>query len=147
MTQEEKQLLLKDLCSRLPYGVKVTTTNPAVKIGVISGISIKNKISVETKDANIVFDCTEVKPYLRPLSSMTKEEKEEMHNLLSPEGTAIYKNDGIAVPINHFGEFIPYEFMGRIIQYLLEHHFDFMELIPKGLAIEAPEGMYNIKEQ
>ena len=81
MTQEEKELLLQDLCARLPYGVKVTTTNPAVKIGIISGISIKNKISVETKHANIVFDCTEVKPYLRPMSSMTEEEEKEYINI------------------------------------------------------------------
>ena len=74
---------------------------------------------------------------LRPMSSMTKEEREEMYNLLSPEGTAIYGNDGIALPLNHCGEFVSYEFMNRIIQYLLEHHFDFMGLIPKDLAIKV----------
>lgn len=68
MTQENKDLLLRDLCARLPYKVKVTTTNTAVKFGVISGISIENKISVRTKHADIVFNCTEVKPYLFPLS-------------------------------------------------------------------------------
>ena len=137
MTQEEKQLLLQDLSARLPYGVKVTTTNPAAEFGVMSGISIKGKISVETKYADIVFECTEVKPYLRPMSSMTEEEKEEMHNLLSPEGTAIYGCYGISVPMNHYGEFVSYKFMNNIIHYLLEHHFDFMGLIPKGLALEA----------
>lgn len=128
MTQEDKQLLLKDLCARLPYGVKVTTTNPAVKIGVISGISIKNKISVETKHADIVFDCTEVKPYLRPMSSMTKEEKEEYRNI---------DNLSYSCPIDY--AHIP---ASDRIDWLNKNMFDYRGLIEKGLALEALEGMY-----
>lgn len=145
MTQEDIELLLKDISARLPYGVICQVDDGAA--GLNDGKLVEIDISKELVrfDADYYWDAyiDDIKPYLRPMSSMTEKEKEEMHNLLSPEGTAIYKNDGIAVPINHFGEFIPYEFMGRIIQYLLEHHFDFMELIQKGLAIEAPEGMYN----
>ena len=118
----------------MPYGVKVTTTNPAVKIGIISGISIKNKISVETKDADIVFDCTEVKPYLRPLSSMTKEEYEELRK--------IDRYYGIA-PLSEINDWEPGY---KSIDWLLRHHFDYRNLIEKGLAIEATEGMYDIKE-
>lgn len=125
MTQEEKSLLLKDLSQRLLYGVKVTTTNPAVKIGIISGISIKNKISVETKDADIVFDCTEVKPYLRPLSSMTKEEYEELRK--------IDRYYGIA-PLSEINDWEPGY---KSIDWLLRHHFDYRNLIEKGLAIEV----------
>jgi hypothetical protein len=57
--------------------VEVATANPAVEFGVISGISIEYKISVRTKHADIVFDCEEIKPYLRPTSSMTEEEEKE----------------------------------------------------------------------
>ena len=125
MTQEEKELLLQDLCARLPYGVKVTTTNPAVKIGIISGISIKNKISVETKHANIVFDCTEVKPYLRPMSSMTEEEEKEYINI---------DNRSYSCPMAY--AHIP---ASARIDWFNAHHFDYRGLIEKGLAIGVTE--------
>lgn len=127
MTQEEKILLLRDLCARLPYRVKVKSSRRRE--------SVTLSLDVMT---DFHLGCS-VKPYLRPLSSMTEEEKKEMHNLLSPEGTAIYENNGISIPMNHYGDFVPYEFMNRIIQCLLKNHFDFMGLIPKGLAIEVTE--------
>lgn len=130
MTQEEKSLLLKDLSQRLPCGVKVTTTNPAVKIGIISGISIKNKISVETKDADIVFDYTEVKPYLRPISSMTEEEEDEFVSFTDTM-FRFGEDDSLCV--------LPLD----AISWLDKKMFDYRGLIEKGLAIEAPEGIYN----
>lgn len=151
MTQEEKQLLLKDLCARLSYRTFAQWHHKAlnkfrdVKIMKIStyGKNIDdyyiNVLCQPEPGVDYEASIVDIKPYLRPMSSMTEEEKEEMHNLLSPEGTAIYENDGIALPINHCGEFVPYEFMNCIIQYLLKNHFDFMGLIPKGLAIEVTE--------
>ena len=130
VSTKDKQLLLQDLSARLPYGVKVTTTNPAADFGVMSGISIKGKISVETKDADIVFECTEVKPYLRPMSSMTEEEIKEYGKLCiiyDTSGTVLFDINGL----NWFNA----------------HHLDYRGLIEKGLAIEAPEGMYNIKNK
>lgn len=151
MTQEDKELLLKDLCARLPYGVKIQYngwdydrdcefSTVETLIG-IDDMFIYTLWSDEKDKHSIVepLSITDYKPYLRPMSSMTEEEKEEMHNLLSPEGTAIYKNEGIATSINHHGEYVTYEFMNRIIQYLLENHFDFMGLLDKGLAIEVKE--------
>ena len=80
MTQEEKQLLLQDICARLPYGVKATTTSNGWRdVYVVSGYN----------DDRIYLDCPvydegddewlveSVRPYLRPMSSMTEEEKEE----------------------------------------------------------------------
>ena len=122
MRQDYKELLHKDLCARLHYGVKVTTTNPAVELGVISGISIEYKISVRTKHADIVFDCTEVKPYLRLMSEMTEEEKETY--LLFSYARC---ND-------------------KAFDWLNAHHFDYRGLIGKGLALKAPEGMYKIEK-
>jgi len=131
MTQEEKELLLKDLSARLPYGVKVTTTNPAAEFGVMSGISIKGKISVETKDADIVFECTEVKPYLRPMSSMTKEEEKEFVDICTD----------IAKDRIHFvmDGSIDSNYMLEKFDWLNKNHFDYRGLIPKRLAIAVTE--------
>ena len=115
-----KELLLRDLCARLPYGVKVTTTNNAVKFGVISGISIENKISVRTKHADIVFNCTDVKPYLFPLSGMNKKQSKIYHELIGGMfGTGVLVNLEI------------------LIAWLNENHLDYRGLIKKGLAIDA----------
>jgi hypothetical protein len=135
MTQEEKQLLLQDLSGRLLYKVKVTTTNAAVEFGVISGISIENKISVGTKRADIVFNCTEVKPYLFPLSSMTEEQKEEYESECNKDLKALskairnrtYTAIRISTPL-YYG-----------IDWLNAHHFDYRGLIEKGLAKDATD--------
>lgn len=141
MTKEDKDLLLKYLCAALPYGIKVE-----IKYNKEHGSSDRLRICSEgclTLNTDVlglfIEDEIHLNPYLRPMLSMTDEEKEKMHDLLSPEGTAIYGCDGISMPMNHYGEFVPYEFMNRIIQYLLKNHFDFMGLIPKGLAIEVTE--------
>ena len=127
MTAEDKELLMRDLCARLHYGVKVTTTNPAIELGVVSGISIGNKISVRTKHADIVFDCTEVKPFLRHISSMTEEEKGEYQ--------AFFNYNGIEYPEEYVNWLDSKMFAHRDIK-----GKDMFEL---GLAIKAPEGMYN----
>ena len=147
MKQEDKELLLKDLCARLPYGVKLHVKGEYHKYHKLSSVDVDAELIYYFEGLNL---CDQwfgnCKPYLRPMSSMTEEEKKEMHNLLSPEGTAIYGYDGISMPMNHYGEFVSYEFMNRIIQYLLENHFDFMGLIPKGLAIEVTEENNPYKE-
>jgi len=130
MTQEEKMLLLKDLCNRLPYRVIVTTTNPAVKLGVISGISIENKISVRTKYADIVLDCTEVKPYFRPLSNMTEDEAEEYWTKIN--------NDAPEMPIDEIPSIENIAKCSEIVlDWLNTHHFDYRGLIEKNLALDC----------
>jgi hypothetical protein len=74
---------------------------------------------------------------------MTNEEKKEMHELLSPEGTAEYKHDGISTPVSHYGDFIPYEYMDRVIDWLRARHFDIRGLIDKGLAIDVDKEEFN----
>ena len=123
MTQEDKELLLQDLCGRLPYKVKVTTTNTAVKFGVISGISIENKISVRTKHADIVFNCTEVKPYLFSLSSMTEEQK------------VIYGD--LCYAVIHSLAWDMQAALNELVDWLNKNYFDFRGLIPKDLAVDA----------
>ena len=133
VSAEDKQLLLEDLNARLPYGVKVATINPAAEFGVISGISIKGKISVSTKDADIVFECTEVKPYLRPRSSMTDEEREELRQeQIKDEQLFAYciinhpEMRGLTIP--HFAA-----------DWCNKNHFDYRGLIEKNLAIAVTE--------
>ena len=123
MTQEDKKLLLKDLSARLLYGVK----------GIITYDKSNTTFTVKGIDNNVLHlsdaeDCyvEDFKPYLRPMSSMTEEEKEEYQ--------AFFNYDGVEYPEEY-------------IDWLIDHHFDHRGLIKKGLAIEAPEGMYNLKEQ
>lgn len=124
MTQEEKELLLKDLCARLPYGVKVH----------IQKLD-DNKV-IDNEDFGymwlgmVLFDNPyhEIKPYLRPMSSMTEEEYKEWRYLY--------------LPMPHKNEATETE---RRIDWLNSHHFDYRGLIEKGLALEAPEDMYKTK--
>ncbi len=112
MTQEDKQLLFVDLCGRLPYGVICKFTD------TFDGCEVNNTLNLE--DINELFrhklDC---KPYLRPLSSITEEEKLELSTVL------IYANmiDNTRAQID----------------WLNAHHFDYRGLIPKGLAISTEE--------
>ena len=69
------------------------------------------------------FDVEECKPYLRPMSSMTEEEIKEYQ--------AFFNYDGVEYPEEY-------------IDWLNAHHFDYRGLIEKGLALKAPEGIYNI---
>ena len=117
MTNQDKQLLLKDLCARLPYGVKV-----------------KNTHSDTVYDLKEYMYClptalaTNFKPYLRPMSSMTEEERGEY--MLCIYMTKVRKGDALTLS------------SAVLIDWLCAHHLDFRGLIPMGLALEAPEDMY-----
>ena len=118
MTQE-KELLLKYLCMALPYGVKVLDTAEDLnKICELDSIMTSRKydkvfVGLTLPDDAIMTGIEMVKPYLRPMSSMTEEEHKEYEKWL-PDG-----------------------FNVNTFYWLLEHHFDFMGLIPKDLAIEV----------
>ena len=148
MTQEDKELLLKDICGRLPYGVIVAATNLAAPFGVVSGVSTKNKVTVETKHADIVFECTEVKPYLRPMSNMTEEEWEELNCIgyIVPLYDGCFGVDMRVYCKNSQPHYRRFSEFSTIEDWLNAHHFDYRGLIEKGLALEAPDGIYNIKE-
>lgn len=141
MAQEEKGLLLKDLSARLPYGTIVSVTDGTIKYNAyIESVSYKNIQVSPVSDSNFTaytfYKISEIKPYLRPLSSMTEEEKKEFDDFcvideFAWEGNSEigYKNQAII--------------MSDAIDWLNAHHFDYRGLIEKGLALEAPEGMYN----
>ena len=133
MTQKEKELLLRDLSARLPYGV--VCKGVTVDINVVKD-EYENR-EVEGLLTNIGYDyCTlgimtecelnTIKPYLRPMSSMTEEEKKTYEMFFNEDGLLNTSID-------------------TYLDWLLENHFDYRGLIKRGLAIEAPEGMYNIK--
>jgi hypothetical protein len=127
MTQEDKQLLLADLCARLTYGVICQVDDGAA--GLNDGKLVEIDISKERVrfDADYYWEAyiDDVKPYLRPMSSMTEAEK------TTYEYGFLYSND-----LQIYAE--------EYIDWLNAHHFDYRGLIEKGLALEAPEGMYNL---
>ena len=134
MTQE-KQLLLTDLCSRLPCGVKCQFEDT---IRVIDGKKdpfFDYVLSARHLDLFINHKNFYIKTYLCPMSSMTEEEEKEYHNLCYEEESEYYKNGEWTTRI-YFHETI------ESIDWLNVHHFDYRGLIEKGLALEAPEDMY-----
>ena len=112
MTQEYKELLTKDLCARLPYGVKVLFENKVFSIDYISAAYEEIKLDILE---NYTLDISEVKPYLFPLSSMTGEQQINLTEFVA---------NGI------HGENILYDWLNK-------NHFDYRGLIEKGLAIDA----------
>jgi hypothetical protein len=135
MTQEEKELLMKDLCARLPYGVITRSEFEEYEDG---------KCVVHYTDLPLVRKNSDgwdiitllsygivkykMKPYLRPMSSMTEEEKMEFHKILVKSQDCSYENNESATTI--------------LNDWYLSKGFDVRGLIPKGLALEAAEGMY-----
>ena len=125
MTQEEKELLLKDLCARLPYGVKgIITYNGDKNIFTIKGIFNILFLS-DTECCNV----EDFKPYLFPLSSMTEEQKQYLKNRFCSEW------DG--EPYDLWKYQIEIGDTDELIDWLNKSHFDYRVLIEKGLAIDA----------
>lgn len=124
MTQEEKELLIKDLSARIPYKVKASyygTDEEMECTDIIEGIIIENN-NVEIIIGQYGLPIEKVKLYLFPLSSMTEEQKKEYRNiqykmLLSSQ----YK-----MTESHI-----------LFDWLDARHFDYNGLIPKGLALDA----------
>lgn len=114
MTQSEKDLLLQDICSRLPYGVKVQLSHQ-IPFKLLSINT--NGVAWVTGDKGYPFEInwSNCKPYLFPLSSMTAEQKTS-HNFL--------KHSAYANPV-------------KLIDWYIKNHFDYRGLIPMGLAIDA----------
>ena len=137
MTQEDKQLLLADLCARLPYGVVVVLDE---KFGFNKGTRVLVKELLD-------LYCVEgIKPYLRPMSSMTEEESAELSNIISEW----FDKELFYLTEEPFLEYalskINYSISPQLFDWLNKHHFDYRGLIEKGLAIEAPEENNPYKE-
>ena len=133
MIQEDKELLLKDLSARLPYGVLCEDMEG--KMRPLFGITPTQHFIVTLDNATdgtnglkfCTIDC--VKPYLRPMSSMTEEEKVEYYNTMNKETQRNYPNSC------DFSESVYYSNTIKTFDWLNAHHFDYRGLIDKGLAI------------
>lgn len=123
MEQKDKELLLQDLCARLPYGFTIyrLSDNANLKINDIDDFAHFLEYS----------DGEEFKPYLRPMSSMTEEEHRELSRLINDD--KLLTGDPAKTVCLH---------CGVVIDFHNSHHLDWRGLIPKGLALEATEGMY-----
>ena len=121
MTQEEKLLLLKDLSARLPYGVKFLRESWNYEWN--QELSVIEVLEDIDKDGYInntkVYTVEDIKPYLRPMSSMTGEERSQYNFYLTRIEFAYDAS--------------------LLIDWLNSHHFDYRVLIKKGLAIEVTE--------
>ena len=160
MEQEDKKILLRYLSMAVPYGVivqvvkygkcyderekKITVDCKVVGINRCNLITDKDNVEhtyakgYVSTPITIPIDDGDMKslPYLRPMSSITEEEKEEIKPLFS-KFTDEFGKPVLVVRQNK---------MALYQDWLNEHHFDYRGLIQMGLAIEAPEGMYNIKK-
>jgi len=147
MTQEEKELLLKDLCARLPYGIKFLRESWNYEWDQeLSVIEVLEDIDKDGYINNTKVYCVEdIKPYLRPTSSMTEEEEVEFNTIWdgSWDKALDYSISTITEDKNS-EEIRKLEIIACLnaINWLNAHHFDYQDLIGKGLALEAPEGMY-----
>jgi len=133
MTQEDKELLLKDLCARLPYGVMLN----------IDYYDLQGDGKLKNRDVILSYgnighcfghtNWVNAKPYLRPISSMTKEEEDEwcglnVDPLLEAVGERHTRVEDLMLRAK--SQYMPTEWFNA-------HHFDYRGLIPLGLAIEV----------
>jgi hypothetical protein len=129
MTQEEKDFLIRDLCARLPYGVKLhCSSNVITCIGPYTLDTIVLDRFCNKNTEYVPFD--EVKPYLFPLSSITEEQEAELAKLGVSYGDYALHDSVLGLGISVDEAYIFFEFCYK-------HHIDFLGLIDLGLAIDA----------
>lgn len=121
MTQNEKDLLIKDLCTRLPYGVKVLYENKIFDVEYVCPMYEEIKLDIPE---TWTIDVSEVKPYLFPLSSITKEQYDQLYIDSRVKNDSVDILDALANDMD-------------AIEYLLKNRFDIYDLIPMGLANDA----------
>ena len=130
---EEKELLFKDLSARLPYHVRV-------KVWLKDGTTEEGPLDIEHNYGDVLRDAfyynnkiKDIKPYLRPMSSMTEKEEKEFAEIVVKSQDCSYENNESATTM--------------VNDWYLSKGFDVRGLIPRNLALEAKEGMYNIKKK
>lgn len=167
-TEQDEELIRLELCSRLPYGLRGRVVATCVDTNHVDMDGFYGEkdfdVDVELDKIDIVnyeihvtalgngnddlcdyieesqtmgepWTIFDFKPYLRPMSSMTEEERIEMREFCDSKPKLIY-DIGVAGQIHS----------PNVIDFLNSHHFDYRGLIEKGLALEAPEGIYDDNE-
>ena len=160
MTKEEKQLLIRDLCGRQPYNV--ICGDVYGNYGTLIDICIPfDCVTFQCNDSNqttFTTDIDKIKPYLRPMSSMTEL---EIHDFKETTGVFTYYPghkmydyipmfDNDDTPFSTFDDDKVFhqvrpEHVISCINWLNLHHLDYQKLIEKGLALKAPKEMYKIQ--
>lgn len=120
MIEQEKQLLLADLCARLPYNVRIRH--------YVNDIDFYSNPLMTYDIDQLENNKAIIKPYLRPMLSMSDGEKKEFHHVASLQR-------------NYLGDDMFYTHW-QMYDWLNAHHFDYRGLISKGLAERATEEMY-----
>ena len=136
MTKEEKDLLLKDLLGRVLYGVKVDYHNNIFTLGYNLYLNNSDVAFENYPMLHFLENIESVKPYLRPMSSMTEKEKEIYKRFCDEDIRQLTYVQEVHSGLKQKTS------CHRSIDWLNEHHFDYRGLIEKVLALEAPEGMY-----
>lgn len=133
MTQEQKDLLLKDLCARLPYGVIALTEKGKGHICDINLTIFGTEIGVNTNPCiRDTFVIEDIKPYLFPLSSMSEEQKNYINNRWG-----VNENFNFKIDPNWGDYFVELRDAVDFIKWCYENHLDVNGLIPKGLSLDA----------
>lgn len=134
MTQEEKDLLFKNLCARLPYHTRV-------KVWLKDGTTEEGALDLEHNYGDVLRDAfyydkiVKIKPFLFPLSSMTEEQLFEVQEILGKNEIEI--GDGFLSIIDSGRNTITYLEILAVLEWFYKNHFDVNNLIPMGLAIDA----------
>lgn len=128
MNEQDRKLSFNDLCARLPYDTIVSVRNGNGRLREDVKLTPYHLAAINIWD---------IKPYLRPMESMTEDEKKEFTDAVTWESDGKFYID----------EYVDITFYQEKYDWLNAHYFDYRGLIEKGLALPAPEGMYNFKTE
>ena len=134
MTNEDKQLLLRDLCARYPYDVMVKVPRNGSTL-LLCQILEDNNFTLKVNRKALhgwIEGIEEVRPYLRPMSSMTEDEQRTLDSMCN----------GVEMVSRLSG----LKMFNKAFDWLNKNMFDYRGLIEKGLALEAPEDMYKTEK-
>lgn len=144
-TSNDNEVLFKDLCTRAHYGVicsiyRVDDYGVGCRDEKLGGYFI-DEFGYEFyfgESPMSIDNISKIKPYLRPMSSMTEKERGEYRSFIFD-----YEYDDYWRP-GEYRDAVEVDTMSELIDWLNAHHFDYNNLIERGMALPAPEGMYNV---
>ena len=135
MTQKDKELLLKDICGRVPYGVKCKY-NDGVIVNTLSVNFFYEQIEGWERYVNhtLKYDVEDIKPYLFPLSRLNNLTEEQRETLKVKCDWHDEEADAQSILVLYQKHFV---MKTDVIDWLNENHFDYRGLIEKGIALDA----------
>ena len=136
MEKEDKELLLKDLCSRQQYGVKLFAEGEdhPIELHYVKDEEIFSRVY-----QNLPYWVETVKPYLVSPSSLPAEDVLELGKMIGMAAAGLMNTRST-------DELFDPEPLQDLLEVCYKEHIDINGLIPKGLALEAPKDMYGAKK-